>query len=157
MAKTPEIGVTAPDFTLPSLDIVDGVAQRTDRTLSAERGRPVVLAFYPGDDTTVCTKQMCAYTNDLEQFTKLNALVWGISTQDLDSHERFARKHGIGFPLLADVKRTVTGAYGVSGFGLGARRSVFVVDGEGVVRWKFVGLVGVTFPAAATIASHIPA
>lgn len=155
MAKTPEIGAIAPDFTLPSIDLVDGVAKRDSRTLAAERGHPVVLAFYPGDDTPVCTKQMCSYTNDLEQFTKVNALVWGISTQDLDSHERFAVKHALGFPLLADVDREVTGAYGVTGFGLGTRRSVFVIGADGVLRWKFVGLVGVTFPDAAKIAEHL--
>ena len=57
------------------------------------RGRPMVLAFYPGDETLVCTKQMCSYTNELDQFRNLDAVVWGISPQDLDSHERFARRH----------------------------------------------------------------
>ena len=155
MARTPEIGSVAPDFTLPSLEIVHGVPERGSRTLAAERGHAVVLAFYPGDDTPVCTRQMCSYTNDLEQFTKMDALVWGISTQDLDSHERFAVKHTIAFALLADVDRAVTGAYGVNGFGLGTRRSVFVIDADGIVRWKYVGLVGVTFPDAVKIAAHL--
>ena len=57
MAKTPEIGQPAPDFTLPAVQLVDGELVRSDLTLSAERGHPVVLAFYPGDETSVCTKQ----------------------------------------------------------------------------------------------------
>lgn len=157
MAKTPEVGAIAPDFTLPSVELVDGVPVRAARTLSAERGRPVVLAFYPGDETMVCTKQMCAYTNELDQFTQVDALVWGISVQDLDSHERFASRHQLGFPLLADVSHEVTGLYGVDGFGLGTRRSVFVVGADGLLKWKFVGLLGATYPSAAKIAEQVAA
>ena len=157
MAKTPEVGAVAPDFTLPSVELVDGVPVRAARTLSAERGRPVVLAFYPGDETMVCTKQMCAYTNELDQFTQVDALVWGISVQDLDSHERFASRHQLGFPLLADVSHEVTGLYGVDGFGLGTRRSVFVVGADGLLKWKFVGLLGATYPSAAKIAEQVAA
>src|SRR5881628_1021033 len=102
MATTIEIGSPAPDFTLPSLEIVDGEARRGEMSLSAQRGHPVVLAFYPGDNTPVCTRQMCAYTNDLDVFGDLDAVVWGISPQDLASHESFARKYSLGFPLLAD-------------------------------------------------------
>ena len=157
MAKTPEVGAIAPDFTLPSVELVDGVPVRAARTLSVERGRPVVLAFYPGDETLVCTKQMCAYTNELDQFTKVDALVWGISVQDLDSHERFASRHQLGFPLLADVSHEVTGLYGVDGFGLGTRRSVFVVGADGLLKWKFVGLLSATYPSAAKIAEQVAA
>jgi peroxiredoxin Q/BCP len=157
VAKTPEVGAIAPDFTLPSVELVDGVPVRAARTLSAERGRPVVLAFYPGDETMVCTKQMCAYTNELDQFTQVDALVWGISVQDLDSHERFASRHQLGFPLLADVSHEVTGLYGVDGFGLGTRRSVFVVGADGLLKWKFVGLLGATYPSAAKIAEQVAA
>jgi peroxiredoxin Q/BCP len=157
VAKTPEVGAIAPDFTLPSVELVFGVPVRAARTLSAERGRPVVLAFYPGDETMVCTKQMCAYTNELDQFTQVDALVWGISVQDLDSHERFASRHQLGFPLLADVSHEVTGLYGVDGFGLGTRRSVFVVGADGLLKWKFVGLLGATYPSAAKIAEQVAA
>jgi peroxiredoxin Q/BCP len=158
MANTPEIGSPAPDFTLPSLELVDGEARRDRATLSAQRGHPVVIAFYPGDDTAVCTRQMCAYSNDLDVFRELDAVVWGISPQDLDSHESFARKYSLGFPLLADVDRAVIRAYGVTGIlGQAVRRSVFVVDADGIVRWRHVGLVGVTFPSAATIAAQVKA
>lgn len=157
MAKTPELNTEAPDFTLPSVELVNGAPVRGQHTLSAQRGRPVVLAFYPGDETLVCTKQMCAYTNELEEFSKVDALVWGISVQDLDSHERFATRHQLGFPLLADIEHEVTSAYGVDGFGLGTRRSVFVVDADGVLRWKFVGLIGATYPSASKIAEQVAA
>jgi peroxiredoxin Q/BCP len=157
MAKTPDIGTAAPDFTLPSVAVTDGVAQHDDLTLSALRGRTVVLAFYPADDTPVCTKQLCSYTSDLEQFTDLDALVWAISPQDIASHEAFATKYSLAFPLLADVNKEVIAEYGVSMFGIGVRRSVFVIDGDGIVRWKFVGLAGLKYPDAATIAAQIAA
>ena len=157
MARIPEVGSAAPDFTLPSLALVDGSAQRADLTLSAQRGRPVVLAFYPGDDTPVCTRQMCAYTNELEVFRSLDAVVWGISPQDIASHESFARKYSLGFPLLADVDRRVIDAYGVVMFGGRVRRSVFVIDADGILRWRHLTMVGITFPSAETIAAQVAA
>jgi peroxiredoxin Q/BCP len=155
MARPPEVGSIAPDFTLPSVSVVAGTATRRDQRLSDQRGHLVVLAFYPGDDTPVCTKQMCSYTSELTQFTNLDAVVWGISPQDLTSHEEFARRNAIGFPLLADTQKDVINAYGVGMFGIGVRRSVFVVDAAGFVRWRFVGLLGLRYPDAATIAAHV--
>jgi peroxiredoxin Q/BCP len=155
MAKIPAVGTAAPDFTLPSLTLDDGTAVRGLTTLSEHRGAPVVLAFYPGDNTPVCTKQMCSYTSDLAQFTDLGATIWGISPQDLDSHEAFALKYHLGFPLLADVGRTVISEYGVAMFGIGVRRSVFVIDADGIVRWRFVGLAGLKYPDAATISKEV--
>jgi peroxiredoxin Q/BCP len=157
MARIPDVGAEAPDFTLPSLTLSGGVAVRAELTLSGQRGHPVVLAFYPGDETPVCTRQMCAYSNDLAVFDGLGARVCGISPQGLDSHERFARHHGLGMPLLADVDRAVISAYGVAMAGIGVRRSVFVVDAGGIVRWRRVALVGLTFPDAATIAMQVAA
>lgn len=157
MAKTPELGTAAPDFTLPGVQVSGAAAQRGEFTLSALRGAPVVLAFYPGDNTTVCTKQLCSYTSGLEGFTGLGATVWGISPQDVDSHEGFARKFNLGFPLLADTELAVTRQYGI---GLGSsnlRRSVFVVDAAGVLRWKHVTLVGLTFPKTETIVAQLRA
>src|SRR5713226_885286 len=66
MAKTPDVGTSTPDFTLPGVLVSGGTAERGDYTLSAQRGKPVVLAFYPGDNTTVCTKQLCSYTSGLD-------------------------------------------------------------------------------------------
>ncbi len=157
MAKTPELGTAAPDFTLPGVQVTAGAAQRGEFTLSALRGAPVVLAFYPGDNTPVCTKQLCSYTSGLESFTGLGATVWGISPQDTGSHEGFARKFDLGFPLLADTELAVTRQYGIGLGGSNLRRSVFVVDAAGVLRWKHVTLVGLTFPKTETIVAELRA
>ncbi|MEY9964360.1 peroxiredoxin Q/BCP [Streptacidiphilus sp. MAP12-16] len=156
MAKSPEVGSPAPDFTLPSVHLVDGEAVRGERTLSEERGHPVVLAFYPGDDTAVCTKQLCSYSSDMEAFTDLGATVWGISPQGLDSHESFARKHGLRMPLIADTERTAVAAYGI-GLGGMLRRAVFVIDAEGIVRWKHVAALGLTFRDVPTLTRELAA
>lgn len=157
MAKTPDKGMAAPDFTLPGVLVAADDAARSDYTLSSQRGKPLVLAFYPGDDTSVCTRQLCSYTADLSSFDDLGATVWGISPQDVDSHERFARKHGLKLPLLADVELTVARQYGITLGGAGLRRSVFVIDGDGIVRWKHVTLISLTFPSAETITAQLTA
>jgi len=156
MAVGPEVGSEAPDFTLPGLRLTDSVAELGSYTLSAERGHPVVLAFYPGDETAVCTRQMCTYSSGLEEFTDLGATVWGISPQDLDSHERFARKHDLRLPLLADVGRTAVEAYGI-GFGSALRRAVFIVDAEGIVRYRHVALIGLTYRGIDTLKRQLEA
>ena len=147
----PEIGHLVPDFTLPGVVLADGTADRRDFTLSQHRGRPVVLAFYPGDETPMCTRQMCSYSNELAQFNELGAVVWGISPQGVDSHERFARNQGLTFPLLADESKTAVKAYGISLPGLGLRRSVFIVDAEGRLAWKHVALLGLGFESVGTL------
>ncbi|MDF9811277.1 peroxiredoxin [Streptomyces sp. SPB162] len=160
MSKQPAVGTPAPDFTLPGLVLgsPDAVAgERGDYALAEQRGNPLLLVFYPGDETAVCTKQLCSYTSDLDRFTGLGATVWGISPQDLDSHESFARKHRLGFPLLADTERTVAKAYGIAVPGLGLRRSVFLLDGEGTVRWKHVALAGLTFVTTDVLTEQLAA
>lgn len=132
------VGDQAPDFSLP------GTGGR-DYTLAEFRGQPVVLVFYPGDDTPVCTKQLNSYNDDLEQFSEMNAQVLGISAQDVGSHDAFAGKHGFEFPLLADVDKAVAGLYGTLGPIGFPRRSVFIVDGDGVVRYAHRAIAGLTF------------
>ena len=102
MAKTPEVGEQAPDFELPG---TDGTFR-----LSDHRGERVVLLFYPGDNTMVCTKQFCSYRDRAEDFAALDATVVGISSQDLASHEGFIAKNGLNVPLLADVDKKVAKA-----------------------------------------------
>jgi peroxiredoxin Q/BCP len=145
--RSPEIGAEAPDF------VLDGTSPEGRRSyvLSDLRGRPVVLAFYPGDETPVCTKQLCSYQDDLGRFEEFDALVLGISPQNLDSHERFAARRGLSFPLLADPDKTVARLYGVTGT-LGIKRAVFVLDAEGVVRWKHIAALGLSYQDADTIA-----
>jgi peroxiredoxin Q/BCP len=139
-----DVGESAPDFTLPG--IANG--ERRDYSLSEYRGRRVVLAFYPGDFTLGCTRQLCSYRDGMEVFEQAKAEVLGISPQDVDSHERFAAEKGFTFPLLADTDKAVARSYGIVGAGGVYRRSVFVLDEQGAVRWRNVKLVGFTWKTA---------
>lgn len=142
MAAT--VGEPAPDFSLPGTDRTE--AGRRTYTLAEYRGRPVVLVFYPGDNTPVCTRQLNAYTSDIEAFEGVGAQVLAISPQSVDSHEDFACKQGgFAFPLLADEDKAVGEAYGVVGPLGFYRRSAFVVDAEGIVRYAHRALAGLTF------------
>ena len=136
-----EVGQPAPDFTLPG---IQNGAKR-DYTLSEYRGKNVILAFYPGDFTPGCTKQMCSYRDNLDELDATGAVLLGISPQDVDSHEKWAEKKDFTFPLLADVDRTVIEAYGVGAPLIKVRRSVFIVDGDGIVRYTDRKLIGATF------------
>jgi peroxiredoxin Q/BCP len=125
--------------------------------LSEFRGRAVVLVFYPGDDTPVCTKQLNSYNNDLEQFEQLDAQVLGISSQDVGSHERFAERHGLRIPLLADVDKTVAEAYGTLGPLGFPRRSIVIVDADGVIRFVHRAMAGLTFRPVAELVGVLEA
>ncbi|GAC1529085.1 MAG: peroxiredoxin [Acidimicrobiales bacterium] len=148
MAK-PGVGDPAPEFTLPATGDVQ-------IALSALRGTPVVLVFYPGDNTPVCTTQLNAYTRDIEQFEGLGAKVLAISPQDVVSHESFSCKQGgFGFPLLADVDKAVGVAYGVVGPVGFYRRSVFVVDAGGVIRYAHRAVAGLTYRPVAELVTAL--
>lgn len=146
-----DIGQSAPDFTLPGVTMVDGEPVKAHFTLSERRGHPVILAFYPADNSPGCTAQLCSYQDELESFKELGAEVWGISRQHTGSHEKFARTQRLGFPLLSDEKGDVVQAYGVGLMGFGVRRSIFIINAEGAIAWKHVALVGVTFQSADTL------
>lgn len=132
------VGDRGPDFTLPGTG-------GTEYSLSDYVGHPVVLVFYPGDDTPVCTKQLNSYNDELSQFAALDAQVIGISAQDVESHDKFSDKHGFGFPLLADTDKAVAAAYGTLGPIGFPRRSVFILDREGIVRYAHRAIAGLTF------------
>jgi thioredoxin-dependent peroxiredoxin len=137
MAKKPRVGEDAPDF---ELEGTDGPFK-----LSHHRGERVVLLFYPGDNTTVCTRQFCSYRDHAEEFASLKATVVGISSQSLDSHEAFTAKHGLNVPLLADVDRSVAKAYGaVTPVGT-TSRAVVMVDERGVVRYRHDHRLGLDY------------
>ncbi len=136
MAKV-NVGDAAPDFELP------GTGGKTYR-LADYRGRKLVLAFYPGDFTAVCTKQFCSYRDNSEQLDQLGADVLGISPQSVESHERFSEEKRLNVPLLADEDKSVARAYGVLA-GPMVRRAIFVIDEEGVVRHRKVTLAGLTY------------
>jgi peroxiredoxin Q/BCP len=132
------VGDRAPDFTLPGTGGME-------HSLSEYRGRPVVLVFYPGDDTPVCTKQLNAYNEGLDQFRQVNAQLVGISAQSVDSHDAFSGKHGFDFPLLADTDKQVAGMYGTLGPLGFPRRSIFIIDADGVIRYLHKAIAGLTY------------
>lgn len=136
MAKL-KVGDKAPDFALP------GTGGKTYR-LADYRGRKLILAFYPGDFTAVCTKQFCSYRDQGERLDNLGADVLGISPQSVDSHERFTQEKSLNVPLLADEDKEVARAYGVLA-GPMVRRAIFVIDEGGVVRHRKVTLAGLTY------------
>ncbi len=132
-------GSVAPSFTLPSTP-----DQRV--SLSDFRGKPVILAFYPADWSPVCGDQMALYNEVLADFRKLNAQLLGISVDGVWCHAAFAGDRKLHFPLLADFepKGAVARQYGVYREAEGlTERALFVIDGEGIVRWSFVSPIGV--------------
>jgi peroxiredoxin Q/BCP len=132
-----EEGQPAPDFELPS-DSGDTVA------LSSLRGKPVVLYFYPKDDTPGCTTQACGIRDAYGEFERAGAVVLGVSPDDERSHGKFREKYELPFTLLADTDHEVAERYGVWGektyMGrtyMGINRSTFVIDGDGIVTKVF--------------------
>jgi thioredoxin-dependent peroxiredoxin len=133
------VGSTAPSFALPSQS---GEIVSLKDFLGS---RPVVLFFYPRDDTPGCTRQACAIRDEHEEFAKLDAEVIGVSSDSVRSHQRFARRHDLPFTLLSDEGGRVRDLYGVPNtFGLFPGRVTYVIDGEGVVRHIFSSQLGVT-------------
>jgi peroxiredoxin Q/BCP len=132
-------GDTAPDFTLPS-DAGD------DITLSSLQGRPVVLYFYPRDDTPGCTLQACNFRDVYGELAEKGAVVLGVSKDDAASHRRFKEKYGLPFTLLSDVDGGVLEQYGVwrekKNYGktyMGIHRSTFVIGADGTVTKAMYG------------------
>jgi thioredoxin-dependent peroxiredoxin len=148
MAK-PTVGDPAPDFELPG---TGGSSYR----LADYRGRKLVLAFYPGDFTPVCTRQFCSYRDESERLGAIDAEILGISPQSVDSHERFMREKSLSVPLLADEDRKVARAYGIVAGPL-VRRSIFVIDEEGVIRHRKVSLAGLSFETVEDIERAVAA
>lgn len=164
MAKV-DVGDRAPDFELSG---TGGAGYR----LSDYRGRNLVLAFYPGDATTVCTAQFCSYRDEGERIDRLGAEVLGISPQSVDSHERWVEEQRLNVPLLADEDLAVSRRYGVTGWigplarftelkeapgGRYVMRSIFVVDGEGIVRYRHVSRTGSSFQSVADLERAVAA
>ncbi len=139
-----EIGGPAPAFDLEGSDNTDEGRHRYK--LADYRGQVVVLVFYPGDNTPVCTRQLNAYTDDIDRFAEVGAQVLAVSPQSVVSHDEFSCKQGgFAFPLLTDTDKAVGEAYGILGPLGFYRRSVFVIDAEGVVRWAHKAVAGLTF------------
>jgi thioredoxin-dependent peroxiredoxin len=144
MADWIEEGTKAPDFTLAADD-------GTKIKLSALKGSPVVLYFYPKDDTPGCTKEACAFRDLKKDLAKLGAKVLGVSADDVDSHVKFRDKFELNFPLLADIDHKVAEKYGAwreknmyGKVSMGIVRSTFLIDPQGKVAkvWKKVNVDG---------------
>lgn len=123
-------GQPAPDFTLVSDD-------GRPWALSEARGRRILLVFYPGDNTPVCTAQLCDYRDGVEAFAGVGVDVVGISTDSGESHRRFKEKHGLPFTLLTDPGGQVARAYGAWGM-LGMKRAVFLIERDGRIGYAKV-------------------
>lgn len=139
-----EKGKRAPDFRLADAD-------GKPVTLAQFRGRPVVLYFYPKDDTSGCTKEACAFRDRSAEFARHDAVVLGVSPDGSASHARFRDKYGLGFPLLADPDHEVAETYGAwrekilyGKKSIGIQRSTYLIDAEGTVRevWRKVSVDG---------------
>jgi thioredoxin-dependent peroxiredoxin len=144
MSTAVVVGRPAPDFMLTGTDVTTG--GHREYTLSEFRGRPVVLVFYPGDNTPVCTRQLNSYTAEIDEFRSVDAQVLAISPQSVESHDGFsADQGGFAFPLLSDVGKAVGKQYGILGPVGFYRRSAFVVDGEGIVRYAHRAVAGLSF------------
>lgn len=138
MPRTPRVGDPAPDFELSG---TDGPFK-----LSDHRGQRVVLLFYPGDRTPVCTKQFCSYRDRSADLQALEAVIVGISSQDVDSHRSFVAEHHLTVPLLADPDGKVARAYSAYAARLNmTKRAVVVIDEEGIVRHRHDHLLGLDY------------
>ncbi|WP_454017963.1 thioredoxin-dependent thiol peroxidase [Azospirillum sp. Marseille-Q6669] len=139
-----EVGTPAPDFTMPT----DGGGSVT---LSALRGKPVILYFYPKDDTSGCTSEACGFRDQLPDFSGLDAVIIGVSKDSVASHDKFKAKYELPFTLASDKETGVAEAYGVwvekSMYGrkyMGLERATFLIDKDGIVRnvWRKVKVTG---------------
>jgi peroxiredoxin Q/BCP len=133
VASGPDVGDLAPDFTLESTQGPVTLSERLEKSA-------VLLVFYPGDDTPVCTRQLCDYRDNLGEFRGLGVEVLAVNPQPIDSHESFAEKHGLPFPLCSDPDKRVCNAYGASGLLGMTKRALFLVDRNRRVRYRKVDL-----------------
>lgn len=144
------LGDKAPPFSLPA-------SGATMVSLADFLGSAVVLAFYPADNSPVCTRQLSSYSDGIAGFEGMGATVLGISPQDVTSHDAFTAKLGLTFPLLSDVDKVVGSAYGVLGPLGFYRRSAFVVDGEGVIRYAHRATAGLTYRSKEELVAAVEA
>lgn len=137
---SPQVGAPAPDFTLK-----DGSGN--DWRLADKRGAVVVLLFYPGDETPICTRQMCSVRDRWEDYSATGAEVVGLSTDSVESHKKFAEHHELPLRLLSDTSGEVANLYGARSLIPGkVARSVFVIDANGVIRYRDVRPLGLFRP-----------
>ena len=124
--------------TAPDINLYDETGARFK--LSDRRGQRLLLVFYPGDNTPVCTRQLCDYRDGIESFSDLGVEVVGVSPDDAESHLQFKKKFNLPFILLSDTDLTVAERYDCKGI-LGMKRGVFLIDGKGKLRYIHVEAV----------------
>ncbi len=129
MGNGPQVGELAPDFELAS---TEGPIRLSERLA---RG-PVLLVFYPGDDTPVCTRQLCDYRDNLRVFSEVGVQVIGLNPQSCSSHEAFAKKHSLPFPLASDPERGTCRAYGAVGLLGMTKRALYLIGRDGRVKYR---------------------
>jgi len=150
-SNTNGIGAAAPDFTLKD-------AQSTEWRLSDSRGHVVVLLFYSGDETPVCTRQMCSLRDRWKDYAATGAEIVGISGDSVESHTRFVQHHDLPLRLLSDVERKVARTYDALSLIPGrVARSVFIIDANGIIRYRDVRRIGLFRPRDNDIISAIRA
>jgi thioredoxin-dependent peroxiredoxin len=132
-----KVGLKAPDFSLP-------IQGGKEVCLKDFKGKKIVLYFYPKDNTSGCTKEACSFNENLSVLKKKGAIIIGVSADSVASHEKFAEKFGLRFPLVSDEKKEIVKKYGVwkekSMYGrkyFGIERTTFVIDEQGIVRHIF--------------------
>jgi len=134
------VGQTAPDFVL-----LDGAGE--EWRLSTQRGKVVVLLFYPGDESPICTRQMCSVRDRWDDYRATGAEVVGISSDSVESHRKFAEHHELPLRLLSDADKSVANLYGAKSLIPGkVARSVFVIDARGILRYRDVRPLGLFRP-----------
>jgi peroxiredoxin Q/BCP len=141
-------GEVAPDFDLPATG-----GERVK--LSGLRGQVVVLAFYPGDFTAVCTKQLCSYRDGFAGLAATGARLLGISPDSMESHERFKKEKALPFSLLSDSDGAVSRAYGVKGLLMKTTRALLIVDRAGVIRFRKDEFLSLSFRATEEITTQV--
>ncbi len=142
-----KINQQAPEIRLPGDD-------GSEFVLSENRGQKILLVFYPGDNTPICTRQLCEYRDGIESFAGLGVTVVGISSDSLESHRKFRHKHDLPFVLLSDENLEVAVLYDCKGM-LGMKRAVFLVDEEGLIRYSHVEALAVFKRSAEELLSVI--
>lgn len=149
MSNNLNLNQPAPDFTLKDGD-------GNEWRLADQRGKVVVLLFYPGDETPICTRQMCSVRDRWDDYRATGAEVVGLSTDSVDSHRKFSEHHELPLRLLSDTEGKVSVLYGARSLIPGkVARSVFVIDAEGRLRYKDVRPLGLLKPKDDVIISAI--
>jgi len=143
-------GTKAPDFTLPD-------AEGKNVSLSDYAGKKILLVFYPGDDTPVCTTQLCSYRDNFSQFTSRGVNIIGISTNSVESHQSFSSRNELPFPILSDTDHSVSKMYDAMSFLGMSQRAYVYIDQEGIVQLSFSEMLPLFYKTTQDLLEQIDA